>query len=84
MEGGSIHVDGEGTLLTTEECLLNPNRNPHLTKAQIEAELCKYLNVRKVPAPRPCKHLNVRKVPAPCLCAATPHCTGSTRALNPY
>eukprot|EP01031_Cornospumella_fuschlensis_P038275 gene38275-46511_t len=36
LEGGSIHVDGEGTILTTEECLLHPNRNPHLSKAQIE------------------------------------------------
>lgn len=48
MEGGSFHVDGEGTLLTTEECLLNPNRNPKLTREQIEAELKKYLNIRKV------------------------------------
>ena len=32
MEGGAIHVDGQGTCLTTEECLLNPNRNPHLTR----------------------------------------------------
>jgi len=48
MEGGSLHVDGEGTLLTTEECLLNPNRNPELTKEQIEAELKKFLNIRKV------------------------------------
>ncbi|KAK1372732.1 Agmatine deiminase [Heracleum sosnowskyi] len=39
LEGGSIHVDGEGTCLTTEECLLNKNRNPHLTKVQIEDEL---------------------------------------------
>ena len=36
LEGGSIHVDGQGTLLTTEECLLHPNRNPHLNKTQIE------------------------------------------------
>lgn len=42
MEGGSFHVDGEGTLLTTEQCLLNPNRNPNLTKEQIEAELKKF------------------------------------------
>lgn len=48
MEGGSLHVDGEGTLLTTEECLLNPNRNPELTREQIETELKKYLNIRKV------------------------------------
>lgn len=48
MEGGSLHVDGEGTLLTTEQCLLNPNRNPGLTREQIEAELQKFLNVRKV------------------------------------
>lgn len=48
MEGGSFHIDGEGTLLTTEECLLNPNRNPELTREQIEAELKKFLNIRKV------------------------------------
>ena len=36
LEGGSIHVDGEGTLITTEECLLNANRNPHLDRGQIE------------------------------------------------
>ena len=48
MEGGSFHVDGEGTLLTTEECLLNSNRNPNLTREQIEAELKKFLNIRKV------------------------------------
>ncbi|MDR3600591.1 MAG: agmatine deiminase family protein [Desulfosporosinus sp.] len=48
MEGGSFHVDGEGTLLTTEQCLLNPNRNPELTREQIEAELRKFLNIRKV------------------------------------
>lgn len=48
MEGGSIHVDGEGTLLTTEECLLNKNRNPHLQKEIIEEELKYYLNISKV------------------------------------
>jgi len=48
MEGGSLHVDGEGTLLTTEQCLLNPNRNPKLTRKQIEAELKKFLNVQKI------------------------------------
>ncbi|MFZ7120840.1 MAG: agmatine deiminase family protein [Eubacteriaceae bacterium] len=48
LEGGSIHVDGEGTLLTTEECLLNPNRNPNLSKNQIEDILKEYLNVTKI------------------------------------
>eukprot|EP00741_Cyanophora_paradoxa_P009012 tig00001428_g8725.t1 len=48
MEGGSIHVDGEGTLLVTEECLLNKNRNPHLTKEQIEAHLKRTLAVEKI------------------------------------
>lgn len=45
LEGGSIHVDGEGTLLTTAECLLNPNRNPHLGQAQIEQHLKETLGV---------------------------------------
>lgn len=48
LEGGSIHVDGEGTLLATEECLLNPNRNPTLERSQIEALLCEYTGVEKV------------------------------------
>jgi agmatine deiminase len=48
MEGGAIHVDGQGTLITTEECLLNPNRNPHLSRAQIEQFLADYLNVQQV------------------------------------
>ena len=48
LEGGSIHVDGEGTVLTTEECLLNTNRNPHLTKDKIEKYLLDYLSVEKV------------------------------------
>jgi agmatine deiminase len=48
LEGGSIHADGQGTLLTTEECLLNPNRNPSLSKREIEAVLKSYLNVSKV------------------------------------
>ncbi|WP_032881781.1 agmatine deiminase [Acinetobacter sp. WC-323] len=47
LEGGAIHVDGEGTLLTTEECLLNPNRNPELTRSQIEDELSKLLNIKQ-------------------------------------
>jgi agmatine deiminase len=48
MEGGSIDVNGAGTLLTTEACLLNPNRNPHLDKAEIEQYLRDYLGVRHV------------------------------------
>jgi agmatine deiminase len=48
MEGGSFHVDGQGTALVTEECLLNPNRNPHLTREQIEERLKEYLNVAKI------------------------------------
>jgi agmatine deiminase len=47
-EGGAIHVDGEGTLLVTEECLLNRNRNPRLTGAVIERTLQDYLGVREV------------------------------------
>jgi agmatine deiminase len=48
LEGGSIHVDGEGTLLTTEECLLNANRNPQLSREEIEKYLKAYLNIEKV------------------------------------
>lgn len=48
LEGGAIHVDGEGTCLTTEECLLNPNRNPALSRAQIEQHLRDYLGVSSV------------------------------------
>ncbi len=48
LEGGSIHVDGEGTVLTTEECLLNPNRNPDLSREEIEQHLKDYLGVSKV------------------------------------
>ncbi len=45
LEGGSIHSDGEGTLMVTEECLLDPSRNPHLDRAGIE----KVLKVRHGP-----------------------------------
>lgn len=45
LEGGSIHVDGQGTLLTTRECLLNLNRNPGLTQGEIEKMLADYLHV---------------------------------------
>ena len=48
LEGGSIHVDGEGTLLTTEQCLLNKNRNPKLSKKEIEKNLKEYLNIKKI------------------------------------
>lgn len=48
LEGGAIHVDGQGTLITTEECLLNPNRNPHLDKGQLEILLHEYLGVTSV------------------------------------
>jgi len=48
LEGGSIHVDGEGTVLATEECLLNHNRNPDLSREQIEAVLLDYLGAEQV------------------------------------
>jgi agmatine deiminase len=48
MEGGSLHVDGEGTLLTTKECLLNPNRNPDLTAEEITNHLKKYVNIEQI------------------------------------
>jgi agmatine deiminase len=48
MEGGSFHTDGEGTLITTEECLLSEGRNPDLTRGQIEGHLAEYLGIEKV------------------------------------
>ena len=48
LEGGSIHVDGEGTLLTTEQCLLNPNRNPDLSREEIERLLREYVGVKTI------------------------------------
>jgi agmatine deiminase len=48
LEGGSIHVDGEGTVLATEECLLNPNRNPQMSRQEIEETVCAYLGAEKV------------------------------------
>lgn len=48
LEGGSIHVDGEGTLVVTEECLLSEGRNSHLTKEEIEDVLKEYLNLEKI------------------------------------
>ncbi len=48
LEGGSIHVDGEGTVISTEECLLNPNRNPELSREEIEQALFDHLGAEKV------------------------------------
>lgn len=48
LEGGSIDVNGTGTLLTTKSCLLNPNRNPDLTKIEIEKRLTDFLGVRHI------------------------------------
>ena len=48
LEGGSVAVDGQGTLITTEQCLLNENRNPNLTRQQIEERLALYLGVTRV------------------------------------
>ncbi len=48
LEGGSLDVDGQGTLLTTKQCLLNENRNPDMDQAAIEANLRAYLGVEKV------------------------------------
>ena len=47
-EGGGITVDGEGTVITTESCFLNSNRNPSMTKQDVEQELCRTLGVQKV------------------------------------
>lgn len=48
LEGGSIDVNGRGTLLTTRQCLLNPNRNPGLDPAQIEERLRRYLGLSHI------------------------------------
>jgi agmatine deiminase len=48
LEGGSIEVNGAGALLTTESCLLNPNRNPSLDRAEIEQRLRDYFGVREI------------------------------------
>jgi agmatine deiminase len=47
-EGGAIHVDGEGTALVTEECLLNPNRNPRFGRSDVERRLGEYLGVSQI------------------------------------
>jgi agmatine deiminase len=48
LEGGSIAIDAAGRLVTTERCLLNPNRNPGLSRAQLESALCEWLGVTEV------------------------------------
>jgi len=48
MEGGSVEFNGQGTLITTRACLLNPNRNPHLTQQQIEQYLHDYYGVQQI------------------------------------
>lgn len=48
LEGGSIHSDGEGTLLVTEACLLSKGRNPQMSKEEIEKQLCYWLGAEKV------------------------------------
>ena len=48
LEGGSIDVDGQGTVLTTEECLLNPNRNPDLSREEIEEVLRTHLAASRI------------------------------------
>ncbi|MDB6063091.1 MAG: agmatine deiminase [Verrucomicrobiaceae bacterium] len=48
LEGGSIHVDGEGSVLTTEQCLLHPNRNPQLSQGEIEAEVLENLGAQSM------------------------------------
>ncbi len=48
LEGGAIHTDGAGTFLTTEECVLNPNRNPGRTRAEVEAVLGELLGAERV------------------------------------
>jgi agmatine deiminase len=48
LEGGSIHVDGEGTVIATEECLLNANRNPALSREDIERALFDHLGAEKM------------------------------------
>lgn len=48
LEGGAIHTDGEGTLFTTEECLLSLGRNPKLSKKKIESLLTEYLGIEKI------------------------------------
>ncbi|MES2153727.1 MAG: agmatine deiminase family protein [bacterium] len=48
LEGGSVDVDGQGTVLTTKQCLLNKNRNPDMAQGEIERHLEEYLGIQKV------------------------------------
>lgn len=48
LEGGSIEVNGDGLLMTTESCLLNPNRNPNLSRSEIELKLQQYLGISRI------------------------------------
>ena len=48
LEGGGIEVDGQGTAIITESCVLNPNRNPGVSKAEVEAELKRLLGLEKI------------------------------------
>lgn len=48
LEGGSIHSDGEGTLIVTEACLLSQGRNPQMSREQIEEQLKYWLGVHKI------------------------------------
>lgn len=48
LEGGAIDVDGEGTLIATESCVLNPNRNPKMIREEVEEKLKEYLNLERI------------------------------------
>jgi agmatine deiminase len=92
LEGGSFFVDGEGTLLTTEQCLLHPNRNPDMTREQIEHTLGEYLGVDRViwlgqghPLDRDTDgHIDaIAQYPAPRRSSSTCPATRPTRTTTP-